>query len=134
MSTRTVSGVAAGALALNGVIHLALSPEQLDEKAYLGVLFILGGIASLVLAVAVWRGDRRALVLGAVLSAAIGVGFILSRTTGLPGGFKEEEWEPLGVLTLGLEVIVVAIAARAGARRPVGAGSRSRTGMRAHGA
>jgi hypothetical protein len=52
--------------------------------------------------------------------AGMGIGFVLSRTTGLPG-FHESEWELSGVVCLGLEAAFVALAAGA-----LGAGS-SRT-------
>lgn len=98
----------AGALAATGALHLVLAPEYLSEQAYIGVLFILGGITSIALATAVWlREDARAIAAGAAVAAGMGVGFVLSRTTGLPG-FHESEWEASGLLSLLLEGFVVA--------------------------
>jgi hypothetical protein len=112
MSNISLRRTVAAALAATGLLHLVLSPEYLEEKAYLGVLFIAGGVAALALAAALWqRGDRRALMAGAVLAAGMGVGFVLSRTTGLPG-FHESEWELSGLLSLLLEAVVVCAAAR----------------------
>ena len=111
-NTSTLSRVAAGALAATGILHLILSPEYLGEEAYLGVLFILGGIAALALAAVIWqREDTRALGLGALIAAGMGVGFVLSRTTGLPG-YHEGEWELSGLVSLVLEATVVYVAAR----------------------
>ena len=95
--------LAAAALAVVGVIHIVLSPEYLDEQAYVGVLFILGGIGALLVAARLWfTDDRAAGTLGALIAAGMFVGFVLSRTTGLPG-FKEEEWELSGIVSLILE-------------------------------
>jgi hypothetical protein len=100
-------GVAA-ALTATGVLHLALAPEYLSEQLYVGLLFIGGGIASIVLASVIWlRDEARALAAGAVLAGAMAVGFVLSRTVGLPG-FHEGEWEASGLLSLLLEGSVVA--------------------------
>ena len=36
--------LAAALLAATGALHLVLAPEYLEEKAYIGALFILGGL------------------------------------------------------------------------------------------
>jgi hypothetical protein len=93
----------AALIALTGLIHLVEAPDQLEEKAYIGVLFLLAAAGSVVVAVALMARDgARAWVLGALIAAACFAGFVLSRTTGLPG-FKESEWEALGVLSLVVE-------------------------------
>ena len=110
--------IAAGALAVVGVIHIVLAPEYAEEAAYLGVLFVLGGLALGVLAVRLWRADDTpAWLLGSLIMAAMGVGFVLSRTVGLPG-FHEGEWELSGLLCLVLEAGFLGLAARAIAARP----------------
>ena len=78
--------LAAAALAAVGVIHLVLSPEYLSEQTYIGVLFIAGGLFLCALAVPLWRADNvPSWLLGALTMAGMGIGFVLSRTTGLPG-------------------------------------------------
>jgi len=107
MQSQTLRRGVAAALAATGALHLALAPEYLSEQAYVGALFIAGGISALVLAVVTWfRDDARALLAGAAIAAGMAVGFVLSRTTGLPG-FHESEWEGSGLLSLLLEAIVV---------------------------
>src|SRR4051794_24544994 len=102
-SEKTIRRLGAAALAVVGVIHLILSPEYLDEQAYLGALFIAGGIGALLVAARLWFApDRAAGSLGVVIAAGMFAGFILSRTVGLPG-FKEAEWEPSGIASLILE-------------------------------
>lgn len=113
--------LAAGALALTGLVHLVLAPEYLGEQAYVGVLFLAGAAASAVVAARLWwHEDQRAWLAGTALALGMGVGFVLSRTTGLPG-FHEGEWELSGMVTLLLEAAFVG-AALPSLRLPVMAG------------
>jgi drug/metabolite transporter (DMT)-like permease len=113
MISDTLRRISAAALAVVGVIHLVLAPEYFSEQAYIGVLFVLGGLALAVLAVRLWmRDDAPAWMVGALIMAGMGIGFVLSRTIGLPG-FKESEWELSGVLSLLLEAGFVMVATRA---------------------
>ncbi|HEX4717931.1 MAG TPA: hypothetical protein VH300_05330 [Thermoleophilaceae bacterium] len=128
---QSIRRVAAIAIAIVGVIHLLLAPQQVDAKAYVGVLFIVGGLAALYVAVRLWMApDRFAWTLGAVVSACMFVGFILSRTTGLPG-FKEEEWELSGIVTLILEAGFIAAWIAALRARPAAAVGRRNSHARA---
>jgi hypothetical protein len=110
MTSPITRRLAAALLAANGIVHLFLSPEYLSEQTYIGVLFIAGGLFLCALAVALWRVDNvPSWLLGALTMAGMGIAFVLSRTTGLPG-FKESEWELSGLLTLVLEAGFIAIA------------------------
>ena len=112
--------LAAALLAATGALHLVLAPEYLGEKAYVGVLFIIGGVASLAVAVRLWKvHDRLAWALGALLAAGMTAGFLLSRTIGLPG-FHESDWELSGILSVLLEVgFVGALTWHASRRRAI---------------
>lgn len=108
--TDNVNRIGAACLAATGALHLVLAPEYLSEQAYIGVLFIAGGIVALLLALRMWRSDEPVIwAAAALIAAGMGVGFVLSRTVGLPG-FHEEEWELSGLLSLALEAGVVASA------------------------
>lgn len=110
MTSPITRKLSAAALAAVGVIHLILSPEYLSEQTYVGALFIAGGLFLCGLAVALWRADNvPSWLLGALTMAGMGIAFVLSRTTGLPG-FKESEWELSGIVTLVLEAGFVAAA------------------------
>lgn len=110
MISPTIRKLSAAALAAVGVIHLVLSPEYFSEQAYIGVLFVAGGLFLCALAVALWRVDNvPSWLLGALTMAGMGIAFVLSRTTGLPG-LKESEWELSGVVALVLEAGFVAAA------------------------
>lgn len=104
MTETAIRRTAAGLLGITGVLHLVLAPEYLDEKTYIGVLFILGGLTALVVAARLWNtDDRRAWGLGAVIAAGMAVGFVLSRSVGLPG-FHEHEWELSGIVSVLIEL------------------------------
>lgn len=96
--------IAAALLAATGALHLALAPEYLGEKAYIGALFILGGITAIAVAVRLWiTDDARAWTLGALIAVGMAAGFILSRSVGLPG-FHESDWELSGIVSVALEL------------------------------
>ena len=113
MISPTIRKLSAAALAVVGIIHLVLSPEYLSEQMYIGVLFIAGGLFLCALAVALWvRDNVPSWFLGALTMAGMGLGYILSLTTGLPG-FKESGVELSGVVCLVLEACFVATAVAA---------------------
>ena len=104
MTKTPLRRTAAGLLGTTGLLHLVLAPEYLEEKTYVGVLFILGGMTALAVAARLWNeDDRRAWGLGAVVAAGMAVGFVLSRSVGLPG-FHEDDWELSGVISVLIEV------------------------------
>ncbi|MFF4040979.1 hypothetical protein [Streptomyces sp. NPDC001816] len=73
---------------------------------YIGVLFAVGSAVMLVVAVALVTVRRPvvAWVTGALVSFGMIVGFLLSRTVGLPNGYYEAGWEaPYGPLSLLVE-------------------------------
>ena len=113
MNSPTLRHISAGALAAVGAIHLVLAPEYFSEQAYVGVLFVLGGLALLGFAARLWRSDDvPSWLLGALTMAGMGLGFVLSRTVGLPG-FHESEWELSGIVSVLAEVGFAGVATAA---------------------
>ncbi len=104
-----IAGIAL--IALTGLIHLVEAPEYLEEQTYIGVLFILGILGAIAAAIGIARGQRSGWLLGLLVAGGAFVGFVLSRTTGLPG-FKEEEWEGLGIVSMVIEAAFLGVAAR----------------------
>ena len=113
MTTPSLRRTAAVLIAGVGALHLVLAPEYMGEQLYVGVLFLLGAAASALVAVRLWqRDDARAWLLGALVSAGMLGGFLLSRTTGLPG-FHETEWELSGIVSMLLEAAYLGVFVRA---------------------
>jgi hypothetical protein len=100
-------------LAAIGVIHLLDSIGKYGETRYLFWMYIALIVGCLLVAGAVlftrWRG---AFLAAAGLAAATAIGYVLSRTTGLPQANGDiGNWtEPLGLASLFVEGAVVAVA------------------------
>ena len=99
------------------VTHLIDLPEKLDEAHYMAAMFCALIVASLVLAAALAAGHHVQLALSAagMLSALTIVGYVLSRTVGLPQ--LEDHvgmWmDPVGIASLAAETTLVVLAVRA---------------------
>ncbi|MFJ9851120.1 hypothetical protein [Streptomyces sp. NPDC101150] len=112
-------GAAAICALLSAVVHLLLVPEHLQEVPYIGILFLVGSVALLVVAAGLARRDPvPAWLLGVVVNGGMILGFALSRTVGLPD-YREQGWDPpYGTLSIISEaVFLVAFVAWCGARR-----------------
>ncbi|TCC46311.1 hypothetical protein E0H73_44000 [Kribbella pittospori] len=100
---------ACGAIA-EAISHLPLLMQALGETPYIGVGFLLLSIAGFLLAVLLVVKDTKVVWLGSVVVAALAiVGYVLSRTTGLPQ-FSEHvgQWMyPLGVVSLVGEALML---------------------------
>jgi hypothetical protein len=91
-----------------GLIHLIDSPEDFAGGSYQGYLFLANFVGALAAAVGIYRGKRWGWSLGLLVAIGSFVGYVISRTVGLPGLPVEEEWlEPLGVLSMIVEVMFV---------------------------
>lgn len=86
-----------------GLIHLGTARDAFAEATYKGLLFVANGVGALVAAVGVYR-DRPGWgwLLGVVVAGGAMLGYVVSRTVGLPGLPAEPDaWlEPLGVASL----------------------------------
>jgi hypothetical protein len=108
--TRTVAIVGLAGIAL---IHVLQAPEAFEETTYLGILFVGAIVASLAIAALLTRtSDARVWAAAAGLPALILLGYVLSRTSGLPDATLDVgEWtEPLGLASLVAEGLVVFVA------------------------
>ncbi|MEU6671170.1 hypothetical protein [Streptomyces sp. NPDC046727] len=118
----TLRGLGACCAVGNAVLHGLLVPDHLEETFYMGVLFALGSAAMLVVAVALvtLKSPLPAWLTGALVSLGMIIGFLLSRTVGLPDGYYESGWEPpYGPLSLIVEgLFVLASLAWLGRRPP----------------
>jgi hypothetical protein len=92
-----------------GLVHLIAAPEHFEEATYLGLLFLLNFAGSLVAAAGIYRGHRWGWGLGVLVAGGAFVGYVISRTIGLPGMGMDEWLEPLGILSLLVEGLFVGL-------------------------
>jgi hypothetical protein len=117
-AARDVIARTLGIVGLAGIalIHLLDAPGQFAETPYLGWMYV-GLIAGCIAvgAALLRRSDPRTWTAAGALSLSVIAGYVLSRTTGLPGASGDVgNWnEPLGVASLFVEGSVAAISAYA---------------------
>ena len=92
---------------------------KVEETAYLGLGYLLLIAASIVSIILLAQRDRRGWILGGLASLATLVGFVLTRTTGLPSAHGDVgNWgETIAVWSLLAEALVVVLAPVALRRR-----------------
>src|ERR1700746_1837668 len=98
-----LTGTGAGFLVWSGVIHLQLWSDGYKDISVIGPLFLVQGIASIVVAVAIVAFRWLALLaVGAATGVATAVGLLLSVNFGL-FGYTESLSVPYAVLSLAVE-------------------------------
>ena len=118
--TRAVAVIGLAGVAL---IHLLDLPSKFQETPYLGWMYIGAIVAAVAIAAGLIRsGSRKVWAACAALPLAVLVGFVLSRTTGLPSATDDVgNWgEPLGMASMFVEgaLVLLASAVLIGERRP----------------
>lgn len=103
--------VGIGSIVVVGLIHAIEAPEGFEEAAYKGWLFYANGLGALAAAFGILRGERFGWNLGLLIAAGSFIGYVASRTVGLPLIPAEPDaWlEPLGVASLIAEGLFVAV-------------------------
>jgi hypothetical protein len=99
----------ASLIAAVGLIHLLEAPEELEEATYLGLLFLANFGGAVAAAIGIYRGHTWGWGLGVLLAGGAFVGYVISRTLGLPGMPVEAWLEPLGVLSLLVEGLFIGL-------------------------
>jgi hypothetical protein len=106
---RLVAIAALGGVAL---VHVLQLPDAFAAVDYLGVLFVAAIVGCVVLAALMTRmSDELVWAAAGALPALVLIGYILSRTSGLPG-FTDDigEWtEPLGLVSMVFEGLLVCL-------------------------
>jgi len=94
-----------------GLIHVIDAPDSFSDAAYKGWLFYANGIAALFSAAGILFRKSWAWNLGMGIATASFLGYVASRTVGLPMIPAEPEawFEPLGVASLIAEALFVAV-------------------------
>jgi hypothetical protein len=109
-------GLGFGGLLGIALIHLLDVISKMNETPYVGVMYIVLMGASISLAFLILhRGSRLAWTAAGLLAAMTLIGFVLSRTTGLPNANGDiGNWsEPLGLASLLVEGAFVVLSAYA---------------------
>jgi hypothetical protein len=90
---------------LTGLIHLIDAQDNFKDATYKGLLFVANGIGAIIAAIGIYRGARKwGWGLGLLVAVGAIIGYIISRTIGLPGLEIDPHWsEPLGVASLIVE-------------------------------
>ena len=94
-----------------GVIHTINAKDSFEDAAYKGWLFYANGLGALVAAFGIYRGKCWGWNLGIVIAVGSFIGYVASRTVGLPQISAEPDaWlEPLGVASLIAEGLFVVV-------------------------
>ena len=121
--TKPIMGAGIALIVVTGLIHLISAPDSFDEATYKGLLFVANAVGSAIAALGIWRGVRSwGWGLGLAVAASALLGYVLSRTVGLPGLEAEPDawFEPLGAASLVVEALFTALAAYVLAKAPAG--------------
>lgn len=119
-SVRVTALIIAGYLA---GVHLALAQDRYELDApWVGTVFVAAALGVIVGAAIAAGGDRfgvpvvwAAWVMAAIAAAGMFAGFLLSRTVGLPGYHRPDDWPVIQVIALVGEVaylVLFAVAVR----------------------
>ena len=115
MQTKSTAtqGAAIALILVTGAIHFIDAPGSFGDATYKGLLFVANGIAAIVAAFGIYRGERLwGWGLGLLVAGGALVGYVISRTVGLPGLAPDVWLEPLGILSLIVEIAYVALFVR----------------------
>lgn len=106
--------VTIGGLVAIALIHTLQTPDAFGEVGYLGGLFIAAAAAAVLVAAAITRtSDDRVFMAAGGLAGLILLGYIISRSVGLPG-FTDDigEWaEPPALVAMVVESLVIVLSA-----------------------
>ena len=125
--------VLAPATAVAAAAHVPVIAPHLDEAPYMGALFIVLAVGCAVLTAAVLTRDSPAIYALAILTCGLAIiGYIATRVVAFPLLDDDVgDWlEPLGIVSIVSEAIVVTAAVNALRGRPARARDRERVGQR----
>jgi hypothetical protein len=97
-----------------GILHIYSSPDEFNDAPYLGIMFIGAFVGSIIAAIGIYRHSFLwGWGLGALIALGSCVGYILSRTVGLPIS-GVEPWGPgIGYFSLLMEILFLVTFTRA---------------------
>ena len=90
---------------LAGAVHLYMAIGEFNETPYMGILFFGFFIASIVSAIGIYRGELIwGWALGVFLCIGAIVGYLISRTVGMPVAGVEDWGPPLAYFSILIEL------------------------------
>jgi hypothetical protein len=114
-----VQGAGIALILVTGAIHFIDAPSSFGDATYKGLLFLANGIAAIVAAFGIYRGERSwGWGLGVLVAGGALVGYVVSRTVGLPGLAPDIWLEPLGILSLMVEGAFIVLFAQSRRKAP----------------
>jgi hypothetical protein len=97
-------------IGLVGLIHLVEAPDHFDDVPYIGWIFLVLVLGTLVSIIGIDQEARWGWQLGVVLSGISFVAFIISRTLGLPAySDAVGDWDQMGIFALFVEALFIAL-------------------------
>jgi hypothetical protein len=116
-----VQGAGVALILVTGAIHFIDAPSSFGDATYKGLLFLANGIAAIVAALGIYRGERLwGWGLGVLVAGGALVSYVISRTVGLPGLAPDIWLEPLGILSLMVEAAFLVLFAQSRQSPPEG--------------
>ena len=100
MKSQTYQWISVAIIAVIGLIHLYMAPQEYGETPYMGILFGLNFVAAIIAAVGIYKRMTWGWLLGVGIAVGSLIGYFLSRTVGLPGMEIEAWLQPLGIFSL----------------------------------
>lgn len=97
---------------VTGIVHFIEAPEYFEEAACMGALFVLNGIGSIAAAYGIYKNQNWGWILGSLIAAGSIIGYVLSRTVGLPNVAVKEWFEFIGILSLVVEALFCLLAVK----------------------
>jgi hypothetical protein len=106
-------GAGIALILVTGAIHVIDAPGSFGDAPYKGLLFVANGIAAIVAACGIYRGEPRwGWGLGVLVAGGALLSYVISRTVGLPGLAPDVWLEPLGILSLMVEAAFIVLFAQ----------------------
>ncbi len=91
-----------------GLIHLTMARHEFGEEIYIGFLFLLNAVFAVIAAIGIYLKRSWAWLLGALIAGFSFIGYITSRTVGMPGT-EIEEWNTIGFISLIVEGAFISV-------------------------
>lgn len=109
MKSKVVHWLAMAFILETGLLHLVTAQHEFDEAAYLGYLFVFNFMGAILSAYGIYRKQKWGWWLGFFVVAGSIVGYIWSRTLGLPGTEIEAWLFPSEVLAVAVECLFLLV-------------------------